>query len=637
MGAHSSSSPSRFERFRRAWKRLFFWQTASTPNVERVTPNTHDRALVAAVSRPSRLPRWRQFRYLSHVFSKRERVQFWSALTFGAIFLVFSGALFLEPHIVRQPAVGGILSEGVIGTPKWINPVLAPITSDTADRDITSLVFSSLFRWDGLLLKPDLAVSSQLLNDGKTFEVRLREDARFHDGQPVTTDDVEFTVTQAIKNPLWRSPLGASFTDVQTIRVDPQTIQFTHAQQTLSLAQWQELLTFGILPGHRWQEATDGGSPQLAEENLRPVGSGPYAFGSFTRDNKGAILAYSLKRFDGYYGDKPYIQERIFRVYPDRQIAEQALQSNQIDALAFVPWSERSDLRLTESSVTKIELPQVTTVFFNTQDALLKDLTVRKALQQTIDRGRLIELLGHGTAVQSPFPFFETYSTSTHLQNIDAARALLEASRWKINPETGTRFLQPAPVSIRTTRGTTNTSESTSFSTSTPLTISLLTPDQGDLGIVADYLKQQWSLLGAQVTVEPLDRQELLRRALEEKSHQAILWNVLTANDERLLPFWTTGDQSLNLAQWNNAALQQALGAVIQASNTDDLARTRTAVAEHFSSNVPAIFLLRPSHAYILPSSVKGVRELQIRQRQDRLMSTLSWHLKTRFRWKSLP
>ncbi len=638
MGAHSSPSPSssRFERFRRAWKRLFFWQNASTPNVERVAPNDHDRALVAAINRPSQLPRWRQFRYLSHVFSKRERVQFWSALAFGSVFLLFAGALFVEPHIVRQPAVGGVLSEGLIGTPKWINPVLAPLASDTADRDIASLIFSGLFRWDGLVLKPDLAVSSQLLHDGKTFEIRLREDARFHDGQPVTADDVEFTVQQAIKNPLWRSPLSATFANIQAIRIDQQTVQFTHATQNLSLQQWQELLVFGVLPGHRWQDATDGGSPHLAEENLRPVGSGPYAFNSFTRDNKGSLLAYSLTRFEGYYGDKPYIQERVFRVYPDLQVAQQALQSHQIDALAFVPWSERAGIRLTDATVTKIELPQVTTVFFNTQDAILKDVVVRKALQQALDRGRLIELLGHGTAVQSPFPFFETYSTSTQLQNIDAARVSLDTARWKAHPETGIRFLQPAPAAVRTTRPPTPEAPAT-FSTSTPLAISLLTPDQGDLSTIAEYLKQQWSLLGVHVTLEPLDRQELLRRALEEKSHQAILWNVLTSSDDRLLPFWTTGDQSINLAQWDNAPLQQALSAVAQATNADDLVRTRTVVAEQLSATAPALFLLRPSHAYILPSSIKGVRELQLRQRQDRLLGTLGWYIKTRLIWRSAP
>lgn len=607
---------------------MFFWQSVPAPSREVTPPNIHDRHLVAAVTAPNTLPGWRQLRYLTHVFSQRERTQLWITLGGAFLFLTLSLGLFLQPHIIQQPTQGGVITEGLVGTPKWINPVLAPLNA--VDTDLSSLIFSGLFRATGLAVEPDLAQSFQLLDQGKTLEIRVREDARFHDGQPVTGDDVIFTINDAIKNPVWRSPLAQSFANIEAIRVDDSTVQIKHTGDPLSLAQWQNLLTVGILPAHRWTDVNDG-SPQLAEANLKPIGSGPYRFETFTRDAKGLILAYTLKRFTGYYGETPYIEQRIFRFYSDRHTAELALESNQIEALAFVPWSSEDKLRITDGAATTIELPQVTTIFLNTQDALLKQFPVRKALSLAIDRGELVQTLKHGTPLQSTFPFLESYSTSSQLTNIEEARSVLDENRWKADPVTGLRYLQPAPV---TTRGRTATS--TSFVTSTPLTISLIVPDQSDLATIAEAIKRRWSLLGMQITIETLERSEILRRSLTERTHQAVLYNIMAPTDAALLPFWGA-DGSLNISQWSQPSVTASIGAAETATSNDALGAARLRVAEAMSAQIPAIFLLRPSYAYIVPSNLQGTRDLQILEPSARLDAGLNWYTRTKFRWKSLP
>ncbi len=626
MNAHSSSSG--LERFRRWWKRVFFWQSAPAPSREVTPPNLHDRHLVAAVTAPNTIPGWRQLRYFAHVFSQREQQQLWIAISGAFLFLAISGGLFLQPHIIRQPTQGGMVTEGLIGTPKWINPVLAPL--NPVDTDLSSLIFSGLFRSSGLVTDSDLAQSYQILDQGKTLEVRVREDARFHDGQPVTADDVVFTVNDAIKNPLWRSPLAKAFSSIEAIRVDDFTVQFKHASTALGIQEWRDLLTVGILPAHRWTDANEG-SPQLAEANSKPIGSGPYQFETFTRDAKGLILAYTLKTFPGYYGDHPFLQQRVFRFYADRHTAEQALESNQIEALAFLPWSSEEKLRITDGRASKIELPQVATIFLNTEDAALKSLAIRKALLLAVDRGELVTSLGHGTPLQSTFPFLESYATSSQLTNIEAARTLLNDARWMTEPETGLRYLQPAPVTIRGRAATT-----TAFTTSTPLTISLIVPDQGDLVAVAEAVKRRWSLLGIQVSVETLERADILRRSLTDRTHQAVLYNIMAPSDNDLLPFWSA-DGSLNLSQWSQPQVTNGLISASQATSTDALIAARQRVAEIMSAQVPAIFLLRPSYAYITPSSLKGTADIQILEPSARLYSTLRWYVDTNLRWKTLP
>jgi len=96
---------------------------------------------------------------------------------------------------VTVPAHGGTLTEGIIGTPRLINPVLA--ISD-ADRDITELVYSGLIRKmpDGEIV-PDLASSYEISNDGLSYTFTLKDDLIFHDSKPLTTDDVLFTIEKA--------------------------------------------------------------------------------------------------------------------------------------------------------------------------------------------------------------------------------------------------------------------------------------------------------------------------------------------------------------------------------------------------------------------------------------------------------
>lgn len=623
MDAPSSLS-SWLARFHKGWKRIFFWQSTPTHSREAAPHANSDQRLVAHVTTPTPLPRWQQFRYLSHVFPRKERVQFWTSLGAGICFLLIGLGFFAEPHLLRQPAQGGRITEGVVGSPKWVNPVLAPLRD--VDSDLSRLLFSGLFTYDRLTLRPDLAARTQLLDQGRTLEIKLREDARFHDGQPLTADDVTFTINDAIKNPTWHSSLANAFKDITAIRIDEYTVQIKIGDASISLPELQNLLTVGILPAHLWAEANDG-SPQLAEGNLKPIGSGPYQFESFSRDTHGTILTFTLKRFPGYYGAAPYLDQREFRFYPDRKSAEVALQSNQIDALAFVPWSEAANLRITDAKALSLELPQVTTVFFNSQDQILKDPSVRHALQLAIDRSELIQQIPHASPVQTPFPFFDTYSTSSQLTNLDEARRLLESRDWKLNSASGRRFLQP-------TTSATNTSPSPSSASSTPLTISILVPAQGDVLVVADYLKRRWSLLGVDVVVEPNDRTEIIRRAISERTHQVTIFNVPAANDLDLLSFWEKGENNLNFSQWTSPAVSAGFQTLANATNTQTITQARTKITDTILSDHVASFLLRPSYAYFVPNALQGTGNVQIRNLSDRLIETHNWYLQTRYRWQ---
>ena len=167
-----------------------------------------------------------------------------------------------------------------------MNPLYA--NANDTDADLTKLVYSGLVRWDpnqGLV--NDLAQEISLSDDQKTYTIRLRTDARFHNGEPVTAQDVFFTIG-AIQDPNYRSPLAQSLRGVVMSVVDDTTITF---QLEAPFAPFLSSLTVGILPANIWGEIAPKNTP-LSAMNLEPIGSGPYSFANFAKDKRGVIRSY---------------------------------------------------------------------------------------------------------------------------------------------------------------------------------------------------------------------------------------------------------------------------------------------------------------------------------------------------------
>lgn len=612
-------------KLKKIWQRVFFWQQNGSASQE-IKPHAHtDHALVLQVTQPARFPRFRQLRFINRVLSAQEKRLFWGAalVFFGAC--VFGTVDLAATRVVPVPGVGGTYTEGIVGAPKLINPLYSSLND--VDRDLVSLVYSGLFRMNEQLeAVPDLAERYLWSDDGKTLEVTLRKNARFHDGTPMTSDDVYFTY-QLLKNPITRSPLAGQFRDVQVIQIDEQTIQFQLSNPDPSFLTY---LSIGILPMHIWEEIPIA-NMSLADANLKPIGSGPYQVATFTRDNRGQILHYNLKRFDSYYGIKPLIEEVRLRFFTDRPSAENAFRNGQIDALAFVPWTEGQVLSGEQYLLHRIELPQVTVAFFNTKHPLLKDVRLREALSLAVDSQELATIVGdHVFPVTSPYPFL-AYTTSTE-SSLDLARTRLDAIGWRL-PENGL-----VRQFVGGNRSTTTTSSTTSSTTSTSvLSLSILVPNQPDLLKVADALKRRWSLSGAEVNILSDEPENLLRNALEKRDYQILLTNILLSPNQDLTPFWSSANTSgngLNLSNLSDRDVDLALTRVSSATSTEALQTSRIAFTEVLNTKKPALFLLRPIYGYLVSKRIQGTGDVRVLKPADRFLYLKNWYIRTTWGWR---
>jgi peptide/nickel transport system substrate-binding protein len=228
----------------------------------------------------------------------------------------------------RIPTIGGSITEGEIGLPRAVNPVLA--LSDV-DRDITTLVYSGLTKYQNNILVPDLAQSWTISSDGLTYDFILKNNLFFQDNKPLTADDIAFTV-QKIQDPALKSPRQADWVNVSVKVISPTKIQFILKQPSSGFLTHT---TVGIIPKHIWSSVSNN-QFIFSQYNIEPVGSGIYKLAGIVRDSGGIPHVYNLTSWKGYYGTMPFIPSISFSFFTNQDKAVQALTSGLIDSLASI-------------------------------------------------------------------------------------------------------------------------------------------------------------------------------------------------------------------------------------------------------------------------------------------------------------
>lgn len=545
-------------------------------------------------------------------------------LFFAALCVVSSVSLLYllnESLLVATPAYGGGMSEGIIGAPRFINPILA--ISDS-DNDLTSLIYSGLLKAtpDGTYV-PDLAQSYTISPDGKTYTFVLRPNATFQDGTPVTADDVVFTVQKA-QDPELKSPQLANWQGVTVTALDAHTVQFT---LNAAYAPFIENLTLGILPKHLWENVSDD-EFSFSNLNTQPVGSGPFEVSSISRSDSGIPSSYQLSAFGNYALGRPYLNSLTFKFYQDEDGLVAALKSGDIQAASGISPASLADLK--GFNVDSAPLNRVFAVFFNqNQSTVLRDHDVRQALEDAINRQALVDqvLGGWGTPITGPLPASALnpaqMSTSTATSTGDlalAAQKELLSDGWVLGSN--------GVLTKTTGKGKSATTETLQFS--------LATDNVPELVAAAQYLKQVWGEMGAQVTVQIYDQGDLSENVIRPRKYDALLFGEVVGREADLFAFWDSSqrnDPGLNIAEYANSTADKLLE---QLRTTTDNA-TRQTLYQQFDAqlqqDIPAIFLYTPDFVYIVPNDIQGLKLGFIETPSDRFLSVPQWHIETDYVW----
>jgi len=602
-----SQTPPKQSRFTKVIQRLFKRSSGSAKRA------SHDLAMgqVLKARNVGRIPKWSQLRELPRLLSKTERRLAGFTLLVLVITSTALGIRLINSTRTVVPAIGGEYTEGFIGIPQLINPLYAS-TSDV-DSDLAALIFSGLMHFDSNQgLVTDLAESYEISEDQTEYTFTLRDDAKWHDGQPVRVDDVIFTIS-AIQNTEYRSPLEVSFSGIDVEQIDERTVKFTLDEP---FSPFLSLMTIGILPSHLWQDITPINAP-VAELNRKPVGSGPYSLEKITRDGKGNIHSYTLVRHERYHGDGPYIQTLDIKFYPEITSGIEALRNQNVEGLAYIPAEHVHDF--SKVNAIKINLPalqQYTALFFNQKiaDELQID-EVRQALSYGTDKSILTEqvLLELARPIDSfilPGMIGSDADFTVYSFNQSEAIELLEEAGWVLEEEAEFRTKDEDVLSFTIT--TVNSSE---------------------LIAVAESIQSQWKEIGIQIDIRIISNTELQNDIIPNKSYDILLSGELYGTELDPYIFWHSSQisgQGLNLARFSNRKADEY---IITGRSTNDIEERTEAYTELQSiiaNEIPAIFLYQPFYPYAQAKKIQGGTLERIMSPSDRFSTVSSWFIKTR-------
>lgn len=567
-----------------------------------------------------RLPKLQQFKMLSLVLSAKEKKIIKILIVISLASFGLWGWRFYINHLKIVPAQGGSYTEGLIGSPKYINPILSQIAD--VDTDLSALVFSGLLKYDSKQnLVPDLAEKYEVSPDQKNYTFYLKENILWQDDEKLTADDVIFTLG-SIKNPDFKSPLFASFNGVNIEKIDDKTIKFSLAEP---YSPFLSLITFGILPKHIWEDIEPAAASLADGYNLAsPVGSGPFKAKSYTKDKNNKIKSYTLARNENYYGQKPYLDKITFVFLDSKEEAFSALKSKTIDGLSYLNKEQRESLGNKESlNFYDLKIPQYTALFINQKTDLLKNKKFRQALTYSLDKQKIIDeaLNGNAELINSPIlPGFIGFKQDLkkYDYNINEAKKIIESLGWKKLKE-GDKFYKKIDKKEEK-----------------ELTIALTTTANNETYLkLAGLIKNYWENIGIKVEIRPIESSEIQEKIFANHDYEILLYGENLGHDADPYPFWHSsqiGGNGLNLSQFANKEADKVLE---EARSTSD-ANSRYDKYVYFQNilieEAPAIFLYRPIYYYATDKKIKGIDldNVYITSPSDRFNNIENWYIKTK-------
>lgn len=552
-------------------------------------------------------------------FTKKELASFLALFLIALITLIWTLGILSSRASIDVPIKGGSLREGIIGTPRFINPVLA--VSDS-DKDLSAVVYSGLMRLDEMgYPMNDLAESYTITPDGKTYTFTIRDDAYFHDNTKVTADDVVYTINQ-IQHPLIDSPKKASWQNVIVKKIDEKTISFSLNQP---FSPFLELTVVGILPQHIWAEL----SPEefaFSDLNINAIGSGPYKIKSIKRNESGIADEFRLVYWKKFNLEKPYITKVSIISFANERDLGDALSSRKIDIASGLSPTKSSALAEKGLEISADTLPRVFGLFINKgNNPIFNDSAVMSAVKNGIDKKEIVDqvLLGYGKIIESPIPdIFLSKDESENEPKQEDYSQILEKAGWVMGADNIRFKTEPK------TKSTTN------------LVFSITTADSPELVATAEIIKKNLEKLGFGIEVKIYGLADLNQDIIRQRNYDTLLFGQYVTGIGSLYSFWHSSqasDPGLNIANYRSNTTDKAFGELFTSNIKEDREKALKTIESDIVKNAPVVFLYSPLYLEAKNNlTINNNLNIGIISPSDRFRNIYSWYLETEKVWKFL-
>jgi peptide/nickel transport system substrate-binding protein len=335
-----------------------------------------------------------------------------------------------------QPSRGGVVYRHLEADCKTLNWVLYTTVNENY---VLRYLYDRLLDYDqNLDIVPVLARDYKISKDHRRITVTLRDSLKWHDGAPITADDVKFTVEKILDPMVAAVNKKGWFTSLDRVEVlDSLTVEFVWKEPYVTSL--HALTEIAPMPAHVYGEGNFNEHPA----NRAPVGSGPFKFEEW---RTGQMI--SLVRNDDYYGPRSYLDRVVFKVIPDGSSALNALRTAELDEMRItqVQWDTQAndpDL-LGRFERTFYYVPQYNYFAWNCRSVWFEDRRVRRVMTMLFDRKTLNQEIYSGNAEIVTGPFYvRSWAYDRTVEPIpfdpDSAIRLLDECGWIDRNQDGVR------------------------------------------------------------------------------------------------------------------------------------------------------------------------------------------------------
>lgn len=511
---------------------------------------------------------------------------------------------------IDGPIPGGTFTEGILGSFTNANPLYATGPVDSA---VSHLLFSGLMRYDSQnRLTQDLAESYSVDEVGSKYTVKLKPDIFWHDGKPITAEDVVFTY-KTIQNPDAKSPLLASWQGITVEAADARTVIFTLPN---ALTAFPHSLTNGLVPKHLLDGIEASQLRSIRFNTVSPVGSGPFKWetievsGAGPEDRQEQIGLLPNEKF---HRGEPKLQRMIIRTFRDEASLLRSLKGQELNAAAGVE-SRPDDIEPGSIQDYSIPLTGQVMAFFKTSQEPLTDPAVRKALVQSVNQNEIISNLGFPVRpVRSPLLTGQLGYDKTVMQlPYDPAEAnrLLDGAGW-VKGDNG----------LRTKEGK-------------PLTFRLYSQATSEYTYVTRELQKQWQAVGVDVQVMLQSAAELQQITIAQHNYDILLYGISVGTDPDVFTYWHSSQAtvrsggSLNFSEYRSGAADKSLEAGRTRAGNELRAVKYKPFLEAWRNDAPALGLYQPRVLYLTRTQIANFDPKSFNAAYDRYANIENWMIR---------
>jgi len=497
---------------------------------------------------------------------------------------------------------GGTYTEATLGQVNSMNPLYATTSSE---KTLAKLLFSGLLSVDvSGNLGNDLAKSVTIDESKKIWTVELRDNLRWSDGAPITSDDVVYSFN-LINNPAAKTSISNGFSNTKIEQVDELTVRFILPTTYVA---FYNALVFPIVPAHILSEV----EPALVYEHSfssTPISSGPFVFNAVQPSAFGKTV-YLNKNLN-YYRGETMLGSFVLKTFTSSNEIVDAL--NRLDVTASADISNVNNPNITNSTIfiKKTATNNGAFAFFNTLSPALSNKTVRKALRLGIDMDTLRQDLVSDMPLDFP----------------------LLSNQIDINFPKLPAFSQEKALELLADSGYTFAEDKLQNAEGVQPSLNISTLSSGSLPELAERLAEQLTALGFDVTTDIYDVENsahnFFTAVIRPRDYDILLYEIDMGTDPDLFPYYHSSQATatgLNFSDYKNGIVDDLL---LSARTTFDISLRKAkyeSFLDHWIEDVPAIGLYQVNLTYYFNQLTRTFSEnSKIPSSLDRFSDILYW------------